>query len=152
MNIKFLSSGEKKKLFQELDGLFGIGKLDYIFIETGKEKIRAFSGDLTKDEIILLNDAVRIELVGMYFARKEPFSLRLGFDATQLLSDKIKEGFIELNEDDFKLWMGGNVLKMDADDGLYAVKYGNDFLGCGYVKDEKMYNYVPKERQLRGFR
>ena len=46
MNIKFISSGEKKKLLRELNEKFGISKLPYLLFETGKEKIRGFSGTL----------------------------------------------------------------------------------------------------------
>ena len=51
MNAKFLSSGEKKKLLSELNERFGIEKLNYIFVETGKQKIRAFSGTLSKEKL-----------------------------------------------------------------------------------------------------
>lgn len=84
MNAKFLSSGEKKKLLSELNERFGIEKLNYIFVETGKQKIRAFSGTLSKEELVRLGAFARVELVGIYFARRDDMSgLRLSLDALQ---------------------------------------------------------------------
>jgi len=43
MRINFLRSSDKKKLVAELDENFGIKKLPYLLLETGKGKIRGFS-------------------------------------------------------------------------------------------------------------
>ena len=46
MNFKFVSAGEKKKLIEELGKDFGIEKLNYLLIESGRERIRGFTGHM----------------------------------------------------------------------------------------------------------
>ena len=46
MKIKFIKSNEKKKIQKELQETYGVGELPYLLIESGKQKLRAFSGHL----------------------------------------------------------------------------------------------------------
>ena len=86
MNIRFLSSKEKKKLIEELDERFGISKdkLNYMLLETGKEKIRAFSGTMTREEIFELGKIANVEIIGLYAVKKER-NLRFSLDFSVLL-------------------------------------------------------------------
>ena len=150
MNAKFLSSGEKKKLLSELNERFGIEKLNYIFVETGKQKIRAFSGTLSKEELVRLGAFARVELVGIYFARRDDMSgLRLSLDALHLMKNQIIKNFIDIDDNQFLEWMSGRNLDLNLEKGVYAVRYNGDVLGCGFSSGSKLFNYVPKERQLK---
>lgn len=148
MTFRFLSSGERKKLATRLKEQFGLSSIPSILIQAGKEKIRAFSGSLDREELIGLGALARVEFVGLYFAR-EDFGLRLSFDATQLIGPQLTEHCFSLNKEQFELWMRGEPLVVSLDKGVYAVKYGDDFLGCGFSTGEKLLNYVPRERQLK---
>ncbi len=148
MNVRFLNPGERKKLLIELRERFGIENLPYLFLETGKQKIRAFSGSLSKEELVTLGAVTRIEIIGVYFARRD-LGLRLSFDATQLLQKEIKERIIELTDADLELWMRGQQLETELEEGVYVVRHAPDFLGCAYSSGKKLFNYVPKERQIR---
>jgi len=46
--MKFVKSTEKKKILQQLEKQFGITKLPFLLTKSGKEKIRGFTGDLTR--------------------------------------------------------------------------------------------------------
>lgn len=148
MNAQFLSASEKKKLFEELKEIYGIDNVDYLFIQTNKERIRAFSGSLGRDEILELDSMTRIELLGTYFAKPE-YGARLSFDMTQLLGDKIVKGILELDAEQAKEWMRGNGLALASEKGIHAMKHGEDMLGVGYSDGEKLWNFVPKERRYR---
>ncbi len=150
MNFRILNSGEKKKLLQQLGERFGISKLNYLLVETGRGKIRAFSGTLNREEILRLEEIARIELVGLYLARRDEMSgLRLSMDAIHLLDEQISKNIIEINEEEFRIWIRGGFLDTDKGEGVYIVKFGDDFVGCGYSNGKKLYNFVPKERRIK---
>ncbi len=147
--IAFLSSSDKKKLLAEIEARFGIELRDYLFLQAGKERVRAFSGTLSREELLSLSEFARVEFAGAYLARQESFGLRLAFDMTHVLSSRFTKGVIELSSEEFELWMRGETLVRELEAGVYVVRYGEDFLGSGYASHGKLYNYVPKERHLK---
>ena len=150
MNIHFIKSNEKKELLNQLNNVFGISDLPYLLIESGKEKIRAFSGSLSKEEILELAKIAKIEVIGLYLIRQErEEDLRLSFDATHILKDQIKKRIVNLNEEQLNLWIRGNDLDMPTEKGPAIIKYDLDFLGCGKSNGLKIFNYVPKDRRLK---
>ena len=150
MNIKFLKSSEKKKLLRELEEQFGITELPYLLLETGKEKIRGFSGTMTKEEIIELSKIANVEIIGLYLFKKEK-NLRLSLDATQILVNQINKNIIEINKDQLESWLRGKNLDIIKELGVYVIKYKDtgDFIGCGISDGKKIINYIPKERRIR---
>ena len=151
MNLRLMSAGEKKKIIKVLNERFGISEdsLNYTFLESGKDKIRIFSGHMTRDDLKVLGEVLRVEGVGLYCVRRENFGLRLGFDATQLFAAEIKEGFLDLNGEEFELWMRGQLVHSVHERGIYVVKFNGDCVGCGYHDGTKLINYVPRERQFK---
>jgi NOL1/NOP2/fmu family ribosome biogenesis protein len=150
MNAHFIKSKEKKQIVEKLKEEFGIEELPYLLIETGKEKIRGFSGSLSKDEIMQLSRLAHIEIIGQYLVKKEKNNeLRLSFDATQILSKQLNKNITEIDDEKMQLWIRGRDLELEAPSGLSAIKHGNDFMGCGKSNGKTLFNYVPKERQIR---
>lgn len=148
MNAHFFSAAEKKQLLAELEEQFGIQDMPYLFLETGKEKVRAFSGSLSKDEILDLAKVANIEIIGLYIARKE-HDLRLSFDATQLLKLQISKNIIDLSKEQAREWLRGNDLEIVAPKGTAVMRCGADMLGCGKSTGERIANHVPKERRIK---
>ncbi len=109
MNVHFLSSAEKKELLAQLEEQFGIEELPYLLIETGKERIRAFSGALSKEELLDLAQLVNIEIIGLYIVRRE-HDVRLSFDATQLLNKQLKRNIVDITDEQLALWIRGHDL------------------------------------------
>lgn len=150
MTYKFIKSSEKRKIEAELEELYGIDSLpEYLLIEAGKKRIRAFSGSLSKEEIMLLSRAVKVELVGIYLISKKDEEARLNFDAVSLLKDKITKNVLEINEEQFQNWIRGQDLELETQRGTVVIKYKNDFIGVGKSNGEKVFNYIPKERKLK---
>ncbi len=149
MNINFIKSSEKRKITEQLNNQFGIETLPYLLIESGKEKIRAFTGNLLKEEIKLLSRLINIELIGIYLLKKEDNGLRLSLDATHLLKNQIKKNIIEINESQLNDWLKGNDLNIQIQRGIVIIKYNEDFIGCGKSNGQKIFNYVPKERRRK---
>ncbi len=148
MKLKFLTSKEKREIVNELKERFGIAELPYLLLETGKEKIRAFSGSMTREEIKELSQIANVEIIGMYFVKKEN-KLRLSFDASVLLRDEGLKNTIETNNSEKELWLRGDNLDIAAENGVYLIKNGSDLLGCGISDGKKIINCVPKERRIR---
>jgi NOL1/NOP2/fmu family ribosome biogenesis protein len=148
ININFIKSKEKEKILEELNKQFGIKRLDYTLVMSGKEKIRGFSGDLSKEDILKINELANIEVIGLYLL-KEEHDLRLGFDALHILKDNISKNILELKEEQFLQWIRGFDLDLKVPQGTYVIKYKEDLLGCGKSNNEKLFNYVPKDRRIR---
>jgi NOL1/NOP2/fmu family ribosome biogenesis protein len=148
--INFIKSKEKTSIIGELQKRFGITNLPFLLLRGGKEKIRAFSGSLSKEEIEKLSEVIRIELIGSYLLKNEHENeYRLSFDSCHTLKDQIIENIIELDEEQFQLWIRGHDLDIKKERGTYVISYNGDFLGCGKSNGEKLFNYVPKDRRLR---
>lgn len=150
ISIKFLRSDERKKILQELKEQYGIENLPFMLIETGKEKLRAFSGSITKDEIFQLGKLANIELIGLYLIKQE-HDLRLSFDATHLLKDQISKSIIEISDADLNKWMHGYdiELKENTEKQTYVISNKGDFFGCGKSNGKTIFNHVPKDRRLK---
>ncbi|MDP3881678.1 MAG: hypothetical protein Q8Q31_02250 [Nanoarchaeota archaeon] len=148
MNIQFIKSNEKRKIEEVLESQFGIEKLNFLLIKTAKEKIRGFSGTLSKEEISQLSEIANIEVIGSYLLRIE-HDLRLSFDATQILSKDIKKNVLEVDEEQMKCWMRGFDLPLQQSSGTYVIKYKELFLGCGKSNGQVILNHVPKDRRLK---
>lgn len=148
MNIHFIKSREKKEIIEQLNKQFGLTDIPYLLIESGKDKIRAFSGSLSKDEIAKLSEIAHIELVGMYLIKKES-DMRLSLDATNVLQSQISKNIIDLSEEQYELWIRGQDLAMIKPRGTYVMKYKSDFVGCGRSNELCIFNYVPKDRRLK---
>ncbi|MBX4196251.1 hypothetical protein KW805_01545 [Candidatus Pacearchaeota archaeon] len=150
MNVRFLASKEKKEIIEQLDEQFGISELPYLLIETGKEKIRGFSGTMSKDEIMELGRLARIEIIGLYAIKRElQGEMRLSFDATQILKDKITRNIVKINDEQLHEWIRGRDLLIKGEKGLVVIQHNQDFIGCGASNGEKIFNYIPKERRIR---
>lgn len=149
MNVHFIRSSEKNKIIEELNFFYGINELPYLLIETGKKKIRAFSGSLSKEEIIDLSKITNVEIVGMYLISKKDREPRISFDALPLLSQQINKSILEIDETQLGLWLRGYNLEIQTEKGPIILKYKDNFVGCGKSNGEKIFNYVPKERKLK---
>ena len=149
MTHKFVKSAEKKSIIAELKENFGITDIPYLLIESGREKIRAFSGSLSKEEIVAIGSMTNVEGVGLYLLKKEETGIRLSFEALMMLKEQITKNILDIDDKQLELWIRGNDLDLSIPQGIYAVRYNGDFLGCGKSNGSKIFNYVPKERRLK---
>jgi len=148
--INFLKSGEKKKLIVELEKVYGITKIPHLLLETGRKKIRAFSGHLSKEEIQQLSDLVNVEIVGTYLINKRDDDLRISFDALPIMQKQITKRILEIDKKQFEKWMRGYNLPVEKiPRGIVILKFKDELVGIGKSNEEKIFNYVPKERKLK---
>lgn len=147
--MKLLTSSEKKKLIEQLNQQYGITNIPFELIKFGEEKLRIFSGDLSREQLILLDRELRIENIGLYFAKLEHDGIRLTFDGIQIFKNQITKNILELTKEQADEWLKGNEIYIKSDRAFKILKYNNEFIGCGKSTGEKITNYMPKERRVR---
>ncbi len=147
--MKIILSSQKKKILAQLNEQFGIKKLPYLILRFGKEKLRAYSGNLSIEELNKLDAELRIENLGLYFAKEQADGIRLTFDGIQLFKKQITKNIIELNDKQAEDWLKGQDLIIKSDNTFKILKYKNEFIGCGKSTCKRITNFVPKERRLK---
>tara|TARA_B100001971_G_C18245484_1_gene573933 strand:+ start:1116 stop:1562 length:447 start_codon:yes stop_codon:yes gene_type:complete len=147
--MKIIRSTPKKKIIQQLNEQYGISDLPYLLLQFGKEKIRLYSGSLSAEELNILDANLRIENMGLYFAKEQRDGIRLTLDGVQLIKNQITKNILKVDDEQAKEWLKGNDLLIKADNAFKIIKNNNEFLGCGKSTGEKITNFVPKERRIK---
>ncbi len=145
-NFRILNSKETKEILSLLKSQFDFtAKLDYAFLKN-KDDIYLISKDLGKID----TKKFRINNLGLYFGEVRNNSLRLSIEASQLIGSKSGKNILTLDNEQVLYWIAGENLPIDTNlKGYVLIKHEEDYLGCGYVKDKTLINYVPKERRLK---
>ena len=147
--MKIIHKSEKKKIINQLQEQFGISKIHLLLLRFGKEKIRAYSGNLSVEELNKLDSELRIENMGLYFAKEQVDGIRLTFDGIQLFKNQITKNILNLDDKQAKEWMKGQDLDIKEDHTFKILKHNNEFIGCGKSTGERITNFVPKERRIK---
>lgn len=147
--MQILRANEKKRVVEKLNEQFGISKLPYLLLQFGKEKIRLYSGNLSSQELSILDKNLRIESAGLYFAKIQDNEIRLSLDAIHLLNQQITKNILELTDEQAEKWFHGEDLPIATDKNFKILKNNDDFLGCGKSTGERITNFVPKERRIK---
>ena len=147
--MKLLTSPEKKKIIEQLNKQYGITNIPFELIRFGEEKLRIFSGNLSKEQLITFDKELRIENCGLYFAKMEHDGIRLTFDGIQIFKNQISRNILNLTEEQANDWLKGNEIQINAERGFKILKFGEEFIGCGKSTGIKITNYMPKERRVR---
>ena len=166
MNIQILDRTKKKKIVSELEPL-GINKVEELLIRVGKERIKAYSGSLSNEEIYDVWRILPIEGIGLYFAKEMidrksgKREVRLSIDAAHMLHEKINNRKVLLSSDQEELWFTGKDIELteaqkkaiDAEKcfAIIISEESKDIIGVGKVGVGKniVYNYLPKERRRK---
>jgi len=159
MNIDVLSRAKKKKFIEGLSNL-GIEKIPQMLVRSGKERIRAFSGELDREAVMNIWHLLPIEGIGLYVGkdmvnRNGVREVRLSLDGMHTWKDQLGKRVIELNKKQERDWFLGRDIELNTkqkiEAGFVCVKAGEDFVGVGKVgADEKMlFGFLPKERRRK---
>ncbi len=150
MPLKILNKNEKQEIEKKLNQQFGIKEIPGMIIKAGKEKLFLFSGNFDKEQIKKLEKKVFIEKIGIYFAKLVDEQIRLSIEGTQILKTQIKNNILEINKEQTEQWMMGRELQIaTGKKGFLVMKHNDDFLGCGKASENKIGNFIPKNRRLK---
>lgn len=148
--LKILNGYEKHEIERKLDEQFGIKYVPGLIIKRGEERLFLFSGNLSEEGIRALEKCTFIERIGIYFAKIIRNNIRLSIEGSQILKDQIKKNIFILDSKQAEEWMKGHELLIKTGiRGFLIVKYKEDFLGTGKASEEKIGNFIPKNRRLR---
>lgn len=147
--MKILSSSEKKRIIEKLNGHFGIVDIPFKLLQFGKEKIRVFSGNLSPEKIMSIEKNLRLENAGLYIAREVKDGIRLTIDGTHFLKKELRKGIIKIDNFQANAWLKGEDLTISSEKGYTILKNNEDFIGCGKSTGEKITNTVPRERRIK---
>lgn len=145
---KVLNTREIKKILNWLKGHYGVKelKIDKAFLQSTKDKIYLISKKISE----LDPKSLRINLIGLYFAKIEKTGVRLSIEGAQIIGHRSTKNVVELDEEQMNDWIRGKDLDYEAYvEGFVIVKHKTDFFGVGTYKDGKILNYVPKERRIK---
>ncbi len=147
--MKLLSKSEKNKIIERLKR-FGITDLNHLLIETGKSKIRGYTGSLSREELSLLDANINIDNIGLYLFKLSP-DIRLTIDACHMFQEQITKNIIEVTEKQKNKWLNGKNLEVKDEEkrGFVILRYKDDLLGCGKLSNGRITNFVPKERRIK---
>ena len=140
----------------------GIKKIPQLLFRTGKERIRAYSGSLSNEEIMEIWRLLPIEGVGLYVGkdmikRNGVREVRMSLDGMHVWKEQLTERVFELTEEQEEEWFKGKEVGLTEDqigkidDGFVNVRAGEDFVGVGKIGSEGkiLYGYLPKERRRK---
>ena len=148
MNLKLLNKREIRNFTEDLKKQFQIEDLNlsYIFLTNQEGKIYITTKEIANIDLTKL----RINNIGLYFAKIEDDGIRLSIEGSQLIGKKVNKNIIELSVGESKLWFLGNDLDYSGKEKGYVIlKHKNDFLGCGKIKNNKILNYIDKGRRIK---
>ena len=148
--IKILSEQEKRKIENQLHAQFGIKEIPGKIVMRGEERLFFFTGEIDEDGIRKLEQSAPIEKVGVYFAKLINEEIKLTIEGTQLLKEQITKGIFQINDSQAEEWMMGRELNLKSGlKGFVVMKNNDDYLGCGKASENKITNFIPKERRLK---
>ncbi|MEX0932794.1 MAG: hypothetical protein WDZ77_01710 [Candidatus Pacearchaeota archaeon] len=150
--IKILNKTEKNHIEKKLSEQYGSDSIEGELAIRGKDKIFLFSGGFNSDDLKRLAKAIFIERIGVYFAKEDERmgGIRLSIEGSQILKNKLKKNVFELNHEQTEEWMQGKELRIKTGKkGFLIMKSGDNFLGTGKASEEKIGNFIPKNRRLK---
>lgn len=155
----------KKKHFINETGIFGIENIDELLIKSGKERVRAYSGHLSKEELSQITRTLPVESIGLYVG-KEIFNkknnkseTRLSLDGITYWSDQVSKRIVMINPEQEEKWFKGEDVEVEEsqtekikEKGFVILKSmeSDDFIGTGKLSNENIiFNFLPKERRRK---
>jgi NOL1/NOP2/fmu family ribosome biogenesis protein len=74
----------------------------------------------------------------------------LSIEGSQFLKNQITKNIFNLDSKQAEQWMLGQELPIVTDKkGFFIMKFNDDFLGTGKVSENRITNFVPKNRRLK---
>ena len=159
MKIQILDKTKKKKFIEGISN-FGVSKISELLIRTGSERVRAYSGNLSTDEIMSIWRILPIEGVGLYVGkdlidRHGVREIRLSVDGLHTWQNQITKDIFVLSESQEEEWFKGKNIDIEKGEkeGFVAVKSSDkkDFIGMGKIGNDGkiLFNFLPKERRRK---
>ena len=146
-NLRVLNRKEIKELFNKIKEQYGIEdmELEYVFLRNNEGKIFIANRDIARIDL----DKINVNNIGFDFCAIENNEARLTIEGAQIIGKKATKNVVELNSEQVKEWFKGEDIELTKElNGFVILKHNNDFLGSGKAKNNKIINFLPKERRI----
>ena len=118
----------------------------FAYLKSTKENVYLMSRWLAQLPLAQL----RINSVGLYVGEITNAEFRLSIEGSQIIGPKVTKNVVALEKKELEQWMRGEpVPKETTASGYVIIRYGDDYLGSGRVKDGQLLNFVPKTRRVK---
>jgi len=145
MKLKILNTKEVKNLKKIILNQWGSeADPDYVFLKNEKGRIFIVNRDFGN----LDTENIRIQSVGIYFGELKMNELRLSIEGSQIIGPSATKNVIILSDKEAKQWMAGEDIDKEIDNKGFVIIKHADFIGTGKVTQDRILNYVPKERRI----
>ncbi len=148
MQGKFLQSKDVKKILIQLEKQWGCTKaFEYIFFLSNKNKIYIVNKELAHID----TSKLRVNTFGLYFGEiMKNGDIRLSIEGAQLVGPFASKNLVPLDNATLRHWMHGEDISLKTDIAGYVILlYEKYIVGCGYIRDGTILNYVPKNRRIK---
>lgn len=124
--------------------------LDCSFLQSKDDKIHIIDNKIKEVDLSRL----RINSMGLYIAELFKNEIRLSSEGAEFLGKQATRNIVELDVDEFRMWMSGEEIELknnpeNTSDGFVIVKYKDDIIGCGKLKDKLLLNFLSKIRRVK---
>ena len=121
-------------------------KLEHAVLQNKDNKIYLMNKEFANIDL----EKLRINNLGLYFGQISNSELRLSIEGSQLIGSKAKKNILEITQKQSRDWLKGEDLETKEKlKGFVLIKHENDFFGTGKIKENKVFNFIPKGRRLK---
>ena len=101
---------------------------------------------------------LRINTAGMYLGEIKDGRLRLSIEGSQIIGKNANKNVLEVDYERCEKWTKGEDIELKDEEkasagkelsGFVIIKYEDNFLGSGKLKDNRIINFVPKIRRVK---
>lgn len=104
----------------------------------------------TRDVERLPLKEMRVSSIGLYIGEFIHGEFRLSIEGSQLFGSRAKRNIVELNKEEMEEWMKGeSIPTKEINNGYVIVRYNQDYLGSGRIKNGVLLNFIPKVRRVQ---
>lgn len=155
--LNVLNTREKKKVVDDLKEQYEFsGAIEGALMMNKEKKIFLITPDIAKisrDQ----DKELRVDAAGLYIGKIEVNGIRLSMEGSQLIGPYSKKHFLEIDEEHLEHWVKGEDFELSEkeqkktgnEEGFFIIKFGNDYMGCGQIKNNNLRSLVSKERRLK---
>lgn len=155
--LEVLNTREKKKIIDDLKEQYGFtGQIDGSLLTNKEQKIFLITPDISKisrDQ----DKELRLDAAGLYIGKIEVNGIRLSMEGSQLIGSHASRHVLIIDEEHLEPWVKGEDFELSEneqkktgnEDGFFIIKFGNDYIGCGQIKNNNLRSLVSKERRLK---
>ncbi|RMF55659.1 hypothetical protein D6745_01535 [Candidatus Woesearchaeota archaeon] len=147
MKLKILNKKEVRRILEILNKQWGIKKeTNMAFLINRKNRLYVVNKEVLKFDM----EKLRVDALGLYLGELTNNEIRLSIEGSQIFGKEATKNVVELDEKQKILWMKGYSIPLEQDtQSFQIVKSGNDFLGCGKIRNNNLTNFVPKTRIIK---